>query len=142
MKKLYKVRLFRLMLEDEENSQYEAYRIGTVIVSRKGKKCKEFLYGVNLPVFDSKMGYITDNSEHIGGFSVGFFDEKDANTEYLVLREDLSEKNIMTTKDMIKFNYDSYANMAMKIKQYEDSPVKKLFKTKNGVVYGKDIRRS
>ena len=142
MAKLYKARLFRLMLENEEMSQYEAYRVGTVIVSRRGKKCKEFLYGVNLPVFDSKMGHITDTSEHIGGFSVDFFDEKDANTEYLVLREDLSERNLMTTKDMIKFDYDQYASMSMKLKQYEDAPEKKLFKTKNGVVYGKSIRRS
>ena len=140
MKKLYEVRLFRLMLEDEENNKYEAYRIGTVIVSRKGKNCKEFLYGVNLPVFDSKMGHITDTSEHIGGFLVDFFDEKDANTEYLVLREDLSERNLMTTKDMIKFDYDQYASMSIKLKKYEDASVKKLFKTKNGVVYGKDIR--
>lgn len=142
MAKLYKARLFRLMLEDEENNKYEAYRIGTVIVSRKGKNCKEFLYGVNLPVFDSKMGHITDTSEHIGGFLVDFFDEKDANTEYLVLREDLSERNLMTTKDMIKFDYDQYASMSMKLKQYEDAPGKKLFKTKNGVVYGKSIGRS
>ena len=142
MAKLYKARLFRLMLENEEMSQYEAYRVGTVIVSRKGKNCKEFLYGVNLPVFDSKMGHITDTSEHIGGLSVDFFDEKDANTEYLVLREDLSERNLMTTKDMIKFDYDQYASMSMKLKQYEEAPVKKLFKTKNGVVYGKDIGRS
>lgn len=141
MKKLYKARLFRLMTEDEESNRYEAYRIGTVIVSRKGKKCKEFLYGVNILVFDSKMGHITATSEH-GGFSVDFFDEKDANTEYILLREDLSERNLMTTKDMIKFDYDGYASMSMKIKQYEDAPVKKLFKTKNGVVYGKDIGRS
>ena len=88
------------------------------------------------------MGYITDNSEHIGGFSVGFFDEKDANTEYLVLREDLSEKNLMTKKDLIKYNYDSYDSMAMKLKKYEEEPMKKLFKTKNGVVYGNSIGRS
>jgi hypothetical protein len=142
MAKLYRARLFRLMLEDEENSQYEAYRIGTIIVSRKGKNCKEFLYGVNLPVFDSKMGYITDNSEHIGGFSVGFFDEKDTKNEYIVLREDLSDKNLMTNKDMIKFDYDQYASMSMKLKQYEDASVKKLFKTKNGVIYGKSVGRS
>lgn len=141
MKKLYKARLFRLMLEDEENNKYEAYRIGTVIVSRKGKNCKEFLYGVDLPVFDSKMGHITDTSEHVGGFLVDFFDEKNANIEYLVLREDLSERNLMTAKDMIKFDYDSYASMTMKIKQYEDESEKRLFKTKNGVVYGKNIGR-
>lgn len=142
MAKLYRARLFRLMLEDEKNNKYEAYRIGTVIVSRRGKKCKEFLYGVNLPVFDSKKGYIYDTGEHVGSFCVHFYDDKDAKDEYIVLREDLSEKNLMTKKDMIKFNYDSYANMAMEIKQNEDAPVKKLFKTKNGVVYGKDIRRS
>lgn len=142
MAKLYKARLFRLMLEDEENSQYEAYRIGTVIVSRKGKNCKEFLYGVNLPVFDSKMGYIIDNDEHIGSFDIRFYDDKKIKEEYIVLREDLSEKNLMTKKDMIKFNYDQYASMTMKIKQYEDAPEKKLFKTKNGVVYGKNISRS
>lgn len=141
MKKLYKARLFRLMLEDEENNKYEAYRIGTVIVSRKGKNCKEFLYGVDLPVFDSKMGHITDTSEHAGGFLVDFFDEKNTNIEYLVLREDLSERNLMTAKDMIKFDYDSYASMTMKIKQYEDESEKRLFKTKNGVVYGKNIGR-
>lgn len=141
MAKLYRARLFRLMLEDEENSQYEAYRIGTVIVSRKGKNCKEFLYGVNLPVFDSKMGYIIDNDEHIGSFDIRFYDDKKLKGEYIVLREDLSEKNLMTKKDMIKFNYDQYASMAMKIKQYEDAPEKKLFKTKNGVVYGKSIGR-
>lgn len=141
MAKLYRARLFRLMLEDEENSQYEAYRIGTVIVSRKGKNCKEFLYGVNLPVFDSKMGYIIDNDEHIGSFDIRFYDDKKLKEEYIVLREDLSEKNLMTKKDMIKFNYDQYASMAMKIKQYEDAPEKKLFKTKNGVVYGKSIGR-
>lgn len=142
MAKLYKARLFRLMLEDEENNKYEAYRIGTVIVSRRGKNCKEFLYGVNLPVFDSKMGRIDDTGEHVGSFCVRFYDEKDAKTEYIVLREDLSEKNLMSKKDMIKFNYDCYASMSMKIKQYEDAPVKRLFKTKNGVVYGKDIGRS
>ena len=141
MKKLYRVRLFRLMLEDEENNKYEAYRIGTVIVSRKGKNCKEFLYGVNLPVFDSKMGYIIDNDEHIGSFDIRFYDDKKLKEEYIVLREDLSEKNLMTKKDMIKFNYDQYASMTMKIKQYEDAPEKKLFKTKNGVVYGKSIGR-
>ena len=55
MAKLYQARLFRLMLENEETSQYEAYRVGTVIVSRKGKNCKELLYGINLPVFISKV---------------------------------------------------------------------------------------
>ena len=142
MTKLYKARLFRLMLENEELSQYEAYRIGTVIVSRRGKNCKEFLYGVNLPVFDSKMGRIDDTGEHVGSFCVHFYNEKDVKNEYFVLREDLSEKNLMSKKDMIKFDYDGYASMSMKIKQYEDAPVKRLFKTKNGVVYGKDIGRS
>ena len=141
MAKLYKARLFRLMLEDEETNQYEAYRIGTVIVSRRGKNCKEFMYGIKLPVFDSKMGCINDTGEHIGSFCVRFNDEKDTQNEYIVLREDLSDKNLMTNKDMIKFDYDQYASMAMEIKQYEETPIKKLFKTKNGVVYGKDIGR-
>ena len=142
MTKLYKARLFRLMLENEEMSQYEAYRVGTVIVLKRGKKCKEFLYGVNLPIFDSKIGRIDDTGDHVGSFCVRFYDKKDAKAEYIVLREDLSEKNLMSEKDMIKFNYDCYASMSMKIKQYEDAPVKRLFKTKNGVVYEKNIGRS
>ena len=104
MAKLYRARLFRLMLEDEDSNDYEVYRIGTVIV-------------------------------------IHFYNETNVKDEYIVLREDLSEKNLMTKKDMIKFDYDSYASMAMKLKQYEEAPIKKLFKTKNGVVYGKSIGR-
>lgn len=141
MAKLYKARLFRLELEDDEENEYEVYRVGTVIVSRKGKDCKEFLYGVNLPVFDSKGGKLFNHSDCKGAFCVSFYAGEDIKSEYMILREDLSKKNIMTKKDLIKFNYDSYANMAMKIRQYEEAPVKKLFKTKNGVVYGKSIGR-
>ena len=142
MAKLYQARLFRLMLENEETSQYEAYRVGTVIVSRKGKNCKELLYGINLPVFDSKMGRIDDMGEHAESFYVRFYNDKDVKDEYLVLREDLSEKNLMSQKDLIKFDYDGYASMSMEIKQYEDVSVKRLLKTKNGVLYGKNIGRS
>lgn len=141
MAKLYKARLFRLMLEDEDSNDYEVYRIGIVIVSRKGKNCKEFMYGVDLPVFDSQMGGIYNHSDPIGDFGIHFYNETNVKDEYIVLREDLSEKNLMTTKDMIKFDYDSYASMAMKIRKYEEAPIKKLFKTKNGVVYGKSIGR-
>lgn len=140
MKKLYKARLFRLMLEDAETKTYEAYHVGTVIVSRKGKKCKEFLYGVDIPVFDSKIGYINGMGEHVGSYYVNFLDEKKVNSEYMVLREDLSDNNVMTAKDMIKFDFDGYANMAMSLLQREEEQ-KRLFKSKNGVVYGKSIGR-
>ena len=142
MAKLYRARLFRLMLDDEDSKDYEVYRIGTVIVSKKGKNCKEFMYGVNLTVFDSQMGGIYNHSDAVGDFGIHFYNETEVKDEYIVLREDLSEKNLMTKKDLIKFNYDSYASMAMKLKKYEEEPMKKLFKTKNGVVYGNSIGRS
>lgn len=140
MKKLYEARLFRLMLEDEKTKKYEAYSIGTVIVSRKGKKCKEFLYGVDIPVFDSKIGHINGMGEHVGSYYVNFSDEKKVNSEYMILREDLTDKNVMTTKDMIKFDFDGYASFTMSLVQREEEQ-KRLFKCKNGVVYGKSIGR-
>lgn len=127
---LYKARLFRLMLEDRENNKYEAYKIGMVIVSKRGRNCKEYLYGVTIPVCDSKIGEIHETGDHIGSYNIRFYNDKNVKKEYIVLGEDLTEKNKMTTKDLLKFNFNCYANMAMKLMKYDETPVKKLFKTK------------
>ena len=47
----------------------------------------------------------------------------------------------MKMKDVIKFKPEDYASTASKMIRYDQAPVKRLFKTKNGVVYGKDIER-
>lgn len=132
MKKLYKLRLFRLMLEYAENSTYEVYRIGTIVATRKKDKCREFLYGVDIPIVDIDMEYNFDKE------GVQLTDE-DAKMGYVVLKSDFIDKNkLETEKDLIKFNYDAYADMTMKLIQSEN----KLDCEEKGVVYGKSIRRS
>ena len=128
MKKLYKVRLFRLLMDPIVSSKYEVYTVGSVIVSKKKNNCKEFMYGVNIPIVDVE----------IDRDGLAFLTEEEAKVGYAVLKDDFNEKNILKTqKDLIKFNFDTYAEMTMKLIQFE----KNLNTEEKGVMYGKSIRR-
>lgn len=137
---LYELRLFRLMEEDRDVRLYEVYRVGTIIASRGIFNCKEYLYKGKIPIVDRKKDYTCEIGEHVGSYNL-HLNSKIAKTGYVVLKEDFCKKNKIKMKDVIKFKPEDYASMASKMIRYDQAPVKRLFKTKNGVVYGKSIER-
>ena len=142
MKKLYKVRLYQVgYYYYLDHNYYEVSHIGTIVAYKKRKNCKEFLYGVDIPIVENGLSSYFDAEEDMHNDIIRL-SEAEKKVGYIVLKDDFNEKNVLNKKDLLKFNYDCYASMSMKIKQYEDAQVKRLFKTKNGVVYGKNIGRS
>lgn len=132
MKKFYKVRLFRVMGKtDVESSNYDIMNVGLIIARKKGKGCRESLYEMDVPVINGELNSSRD-CEYDYSMQLSL---KEAECEYFTLREDFSLENIVTKKDMIKFDFDSYASFAMNIMQINR-------KLEEGVVYEKSIRSS
>ena len=121
MKKLYCVRLFRLLMDPTVSSKYQVYTVGSIIVSKKKKNCKEFLYGVDIPVVDIEIdannnAYLSPEESEIG---------------YVILKDDFTERNrLTTTKDLMKFNFDSYAEISMRLVKFEKETHKNYLKRK------------
>lgn len=136
---LYRVRLFRLMEEDKNMGLYEAYTVGTIIASNGIFNCKEYLYKGKIPIVDRRKDYACQTGEHVGSYQI-HLTPNIIKIGYIVLDEDFSKKNKMSKKDLIKNDPLLYASMAMKLLKAEQTPFKRLLKTRNGVVYGRDIK--
>ena len=142
MKRLYRVRLFRRDYSYYlNNSKYELDEVGLIIASKGRKKCREYLYGVDVPVVNSQLSYYFDVEEDMRNDIISLTEEE-AKAEYFVLASDFSERNILTKKDLIKFNFDCYAEMSMKEIQLNKELDKEIKKKTKGVVYGKSVGRS
>ena len=120
MKKLYIVRLFRIM-DEVAPSIYDVCKFGTIVVSNKKKVCEEYVHELELPVVDSELEY--DNKNYIPMLLVTI-PEKKVKDGYFVLKEDFNERNrIKTKKDLAKCNFNSRVNPAMgiieRLKEFE-----------------------
>lgn len=133
MKKLYRVRLFRIM-DEVDSSKYEVYGFGSIIVSKTKKDCKEYLYELNIPVVDSKLECDFTNNIPMNIVTIPLDNLK---SEYIVLKDDFNEKNRIKTKnDLLKCNFDSRINPTMGVVER----LKKLEDFEKGVVYEKNRR--
>ena len=137
MKKLYCVRLYQIYGPYYlDHNKCEVMNVGNIIVSKKKKYCRECFYNVDIPIVSSPF-----NPEDDGKNELIFIPNEDRKVGYFVLKSDLSEENIVTKKDILKLNFESYADMSMKIIQLNNELDKEIEKDNKGVVYGKIIRR-
>lgn len=135
MKKLYRVRLFRVM-DKITSSKYEVCCFGTILVSTKKKDCREYFYELDIPVVDSELEHDAKNTIPMNLVTMSLEKEK---KDYIVLSEDFKEKNLIKTKkDLLGFNFNPRTNYAMGIVER----LKELEEFEKGVVYGKSIGRS
>ena len=138
MKKLYCVRLYQIYGPYYmDHNKCEVMGVGYIIASKKKNSCKECFYNVDIPVVSSPFTPEEDGKNELISLS-----KEERKVGYFVLKSDFSEENIVTKKDILKLNFDSYADMSMKVIQLNNELDKEIAKDNKGVVYGKGIRRS
>ncbi len=141
MTKLYRVRLFKKgYYYYLDHSKYEVEEVGLIIASKRRKKCREYLYGVDIPIVHQQISSYFDVEEDAHNDIISLTEEE-AKNEYFVINSDFWERNLLTKKDLIKFDFNQYAEMSMQVIQTNNELDKEIKKDKRGVVYGKSIRR-